>query len=130
VWIDGVLMPISEIVAGQATRRSAYETTGLRPDRVEKVQEHTGTFVCRDVILENDNRISVVGSHFFMLASGKWIAAQNLTSGQSLRTLQGTIRIKSVTVRPIPYTGKVYNLKIANSDAYLVGKDAVIVRDF
>jgi hypothetical protein len=123
-------MPISSVVAGQAIRRSGCETPGLRPDRVEKVQEHTGTFVCRDVVLENGNRIGVVGAHCFMLASGKWIAAQNLTSGLSLRTLDGTVRIKSVTVRPVPYTGKVYNLKIKNSDAYAVGKDAVIVRDF
>ena len=28
------------------------------------------------------------------------------------------------------YTGKVYNLKIAGSDQYMVGKDSVIVRDF
>ena len=72
----------------------------------------------------------MVGAHCFMLDTGQWIAAQNLRTGQSLRTLAGTIRIKSVTVRDLPYTGKVYNLKIGNSDAYAVGKDALIVRDF
>ena len=130
VWIDGALMPISSVVAGQAIRRSARTVPAELSHQVEKVQEHTGTFVCRDIMLENGNRIGVVGAHCFMLASGKWIAAQNLTSGLSLRTLQGTVRIKSITVRPAPYTGKVYNLKIKNSDAYAVGKDAVIVRDF
>ena len=29
-----------------------------------------------------------------------------------------------------PYTGKVYNLKVADSDSYLVGKDAIIARDY
>ena len=130
VWIDGILMPISEVAAGQAVRRSHRTTPGPWPDRVEKVQEHTGTFVCRDIVLENGNKIGVVGAHCFMLASGEWIAAQNLTSGLSLRTLQGTVRVKSVTVRPEPYTGKVYNLKIGSADKYLVGKDAVIVRDY
>ena len=129
VWIDGVLMPISSVVAGQAIRRSARTVPGELSHQVEKVQEHTGTFVCRDIILENGNRIGVVGAHCFMLASGKWIAAQNLTSGLSLRTLHGTVGIRSVTVRPAPYTGKVYNLKIKNSDAYTVGKAALIVRD-
>ena len=65
-----------------------------------------------------------------MLANGQWIAAQDLKSGLSLRTLQGTIRIKSVTVRAAPYTGKVYNLKIKNSDEYVVGRDGIIVRDY
>jgi hypothetical protein len=130
VWIDGALVPISEVRAGQTIRRSHRTMPGSRLDRVEKVQEHTGTFECRDIVLENGNRIGVVGAHCFMLASGEWIAAQNLTDGLSLRTLHGTVRIKSVTVRPVPYKGKVYNLKIRNSDLYIVGRDAVIVRDF
>jgi hypothetical protein len=130
VWIDGVLVPISKVAAGQAVRRSHRTIPGAPLDRVERVQEHTGTFECRDIVLENGNRIGVVGAHCFMLASGEWIAAQNLTSGLSLRTLRHTVRIKSVTVRAVPYTGKVYNLKISNSDKYVVGKDAVIVRDF
>jgi hypothetical protein len=35
-----------------------------------------------------------------------------------------------MTKRPTPYVGKVYNLKVEGSDRYLVGKDAVIVRDY
>ncbi len=130
VWVDGMMVPISKVVAGQAVRSSLCTTLGPWPDRVEEVQEHTGTFEYRDIILESGNHIGVVDSHCFMLASGKWIAAQDLKSGLSLRTLQGTIRIKSVTVRAAPYTGKVYNLKIKNSDQYIVGRDAVIVRDY
>lgn len=130
VWIDGALAPISEVTPGQTIRGSHRTTPGARPDRVEKVQEHAGTFECRDIVLENGNRISVVGAHCFMLDSGKWIAAQNLTSGSALRTLHGTVRIESVTLRAVPYTGEVYNLTISGSDAYAVGKDALIVRDF
>jgi hypothetical protein len=65
-----------------------------------------------------------------MLDSGQWIAAQNLTSGLRLKTLTRTVGIKSVTTRAVPYTGKVYNLKVQSSDHYMVGKDAVIVRDY
>jgi len=130
VWVDGMLVPISRVVAGQAVRRSLCTTPGPRPDRVEEVQEHTGTFECRDIVLESGNHIGVVGAHCFMLATGEWIAAQDLKSGLSLRTLQGTVRIKSVTVRAAPYTGKVYNLKIKNSDEYIAGRDALIVRDY
>jgi hypothetical protein len=130
VWLDGKILPISEVVVGQAVRRSLCTTPGPQPDRIEKVQEHTGTFECRDIVLQSGNHIGVVGDHRFMLATGEWIAAQDLKSGFSLRTLQGTVRIKSVTVRAAPYTGKVYNLKIKNSNKYIVGRDAMIVRDY
>jgi hypothetical protein len=130
VWLDGMIVPISKVVAGRAVRRPLCTTPGPWPDRVEKAHEHTGAFECRDIVLESGNHIGVVGAHCFMLAAGEWIAAQDLKSGLSLRTLQGTVRIKSVTVRATPYTGKVYNLKIKNSDEYIVGRDAVIVRDY
>ena len=43
---------------------------------------------------------------------------------------KGSIRIVRITKRSTPYVGKVYNLKVEGSDRYLVGKDAVIVRDY
>ena len=95
---------------------------------IESVQEHEGTFVCRDIVLETGNTISVVEAHCFMTDSGQWVAAQNLTTGLRLKTLTDTVGIKSITTRS--YTGKVYNLKIQNSDQYMVGKDSVIVRDY
>ena len=69
-------------------------------------------------------------AHCFMLDSGKWVAAQNLTSGMNLKTMNGTVAIKSVVTRAMPFVGKVYNLKVSNSDQYMVGKDGVVVRDF
>jgi len=129
VWVDGMIVPISTVIPGKAVRTSVCTTPEQLPVRIEKVQEHTGTFECREVVLESGNRISVVGNHYFMLDSGRWIAAQNLTSGLRLKTHSGTISIKSITKRAVPYTGKVYNLKVKNSDVYMVGEDAVIVRD-
>ena len=99
-------------------------------DLLHDVEEHTGTFKCRDIVLESGNRISVVDAHCFMLDSGRWIAAQDLRNGQRLKTIDGAVTIKSVTIREKPYVGKVYNLKIQNSDRYMVGKDGVIVRDY
>jgi hypothetical protein len=130
VWIDGKIVPISKVGAGQSISKPFCTRPGFYPDRVGEVQEHTGTFECRDIVLESGNHIGVVGAHYFMHANGEWITAKDLKSGLSLRTLQGTIKINSVTVRATPYTGKVYNLKIKNSDEYIVGRDAVIVRDY
>jgi prepilin-type N-terminal cleavage/methylation domain-containing protein len=95
---------------------------------ISEVQEHEGTFLCRDILLESGNTIGVVDAHRFMLDSGQWIAAQNLTSGQRLKTLTGTVGIKRITTRS--YAGRVYNLKVRNSEQYLVGKDGIVVRDW
>jgi hypothetical protein len=81
-------------------------------------------------VLDSGNTIGVVDAHCFMLDSGQWMAAQNLTSNLRLKTPTGTVGIKSVTKRAVPYTGKVYNLKVKNSDKYMVSKDMVIVRDY
>jgi parallel beta-helix repeat protein len=111
--VDGRLVPIRNVAASRT---------------IDSLQEHEGTFVCRDIVLESKNTISVVEAHRFMTDSGKWVAAQNLTTGLRLKTLTGTVGIKSITTRN--YTGKVYNLKIRNSEKYMVGKDSVIVRDY
>jgi len=125
VWIDGKLLEISRVTAGQTVGKQFYGAPSL-----EQVQEHEGTFECLDIVLESGHTIGVVDAHCFMLDSGQWIAAPNLTSGLRLKTLTGTVGIKSVTKRAVPYTGKVYNLKVQSSDQYIVGKDGVIVRDY
>jgi len=114
VWADGQFVNISDVSASW----------------VEEIQAHEGTFEVRDVVLETGACISVVDAHKFMLDSSKWIAAQDLTSGLKLKTQDGTVTIKSVTLRSTPYTGTVYNLKVKDSDQYMVGKDKVIVRDW
>ncbi len=123
VWVNGALVQISKVTAGQAI--NCLATASL-----DKLEEHEGTFECRDITLENGNRISVVCAHCFMLDSGQWVAAQNLESGMNLKSLNGTIAIKNVVTRAMPFVGKVYNLKVNGSDQYPVGKDGVIVRDF
>jgi hypothetical protein len=125
VWVDGELLRISEVVLGRAVGGRDVSF-----GQIEEVREHIGAFECRDILLENGNRISVVGAHCFMLDSGQWIPAQDLRSGLRLKTLTGTARIESVTTKPTLYIGKVCNLKIKGSDRYPVGKDGIIVRDY
>jgi prepilin-type N-terminal cleavage/methylation domain-containing protein len=123
VWIEGRLVPIS--AAGRLVGRQLSATSSL-----EKVQEHAGTFECRDIVLETGHRISVVDSHYFMLESGRWMAAPDLKKGLTLRTRNGSVRIESVVKRAVPFVGKVYNLKVAGAEQYLVGEDGVVVRDW
>ena len=123
VWVNGALVQISKVAAGQ-------EVSCLATTSFEKLEEHMGSFECRDITLESGNSISVVGAHCFMLDSGQWVAAQNLQSGMKLKSLNGTVTIKSVVTRTMPFVGNVYNLKVNSSDQYMVGKDGVVVRDF
>jgi len=123
VWINGSMVKISNVASGQTVNALATTT-------VEKLEQHVGAFECRDIMLESGNCISVVESHLFMLESGAWVTAKQLRSGMNLKTLNGSIAIKSVTTRAMPYVGTVYNVKVNSSDRYMVGKDAVIVRDY
>ena len=124
VWASGALVPISKIALGQSI-------CGMNClSNVEEVQEHNGTFACYDVLLESGNCLSVAENHYFLAESGQWTSLKNLKAGIRLKTSKGTIGIISVTKRPAPYVGKVYNLKVAGSDRYLVGQDAIVVRDY
>ncbi len=125
VWVDGALVQISKVASSQTVGKLHCAL-----EQVEKLEEHDGTFECRDIVLESGNRISVVEAHCFMLDSGQWIPAQDLKSGLKLKTLNGTVGIKSVVTRTMPFVGKVYNVKVAGSDQYAVGNDGLIVRDY
>ena len=127
VWVDGALVQISKVTAGRTVGKVGCLATAVQ---IEKLQEHQGTFECRDITLENGNRISVVDAHCFMLDSGQWLAAQNLYSGMRLKSVRGAVAIKSVVKRAVPFVGKVYNLKVKDSEQYLVGEDGVVVRDW
>ena len=130
VWVNGALVQISDVVSGQMTGELHCDMATDCLEQIETLEEHEGTFECRDIVLESGNRISVVDAHCFMLDSGRWIAAQDLRSGLRLKTLNGTVGIKSVAIRAVPFVGKVYNLKIKGADQYFAGKDGVIVRDY
>jgi prepilin-type N-terminal cleavage/methylation domain-containing protein len=118
VCVDDTLVPMSEVAAGQTLANSSS---------VEELEAHTGTFECHDITLENGNVISVIGSHLFKV-DGLWVHAQDLRSGLNLTTQNGTIAIESVSTRS--YVGTVYNVKVAQSEQYMVGQDYVVVRDW
>ncbi|MFH1718058.1 MAG: type II secretion system protein [Planctomycetota bacterium] len=139
VWIDGTLVRISEVVAGQAVEKPLSARTvaclqqAVCSRQIEGIDEHDeseGPWECYDVVLETGNCISVADSHYFLLDSGRWALVQELAGGSKLVSLEGPVAVKSVTKRPMPCVGKVYNLKVRNSDRYLVGKDGVVVRDW
>jgi len=136
VWVNGALVSISSVgprqCVGRIDKVPAKNSSLPLPylGQVEQLQEHEGVFNCYDILLQSGNRIGVAENHFFLTESGGWTAIHNLKKKMKLQTPNGSIGIVSVTKRATPYAGKVYNLKVEGSDRYLVGKDAVIVRDY
>jgi prepilin-type N-terminal cleavage/methylation domain-containing protein len=121
VWVDGGMLPIAKVAAGQ--------NVGL--NEVEQLQVHPGQWTqCHDVILENGDCITVIGSHFFRLATGQFVPVQQLRHGVALDTMDGSVKIAWVVKRTTPYVGTVYNVKVQGADEYCVGKTGVVVRDF
>ena len=136
VWVNGALVLISSVgprqCVGRIDNAPAKNSSLTLPylGKVEQLQEHVGVFNCYDILLQSGNSISVAENHYFLTESGNWTAIKNLKTEMKLQTPNGSIGIVSVTKRPMPYVGKVYNLKVEGLDRYLVGKDAVIVRDY
>jgi prepilin-type N-terminal cleavage/methylation domain-containing protein len=139
VWIDGVLVQISKVVPGQMVERplNARTVSGMRQAvcsrEIEGIDVHgesEGPWVRYDVLIESGNCISVADSHYFLLDSGLWASVQELTGGSRLVASEGPIAVNSVIRRAMPCIGKVYNLKVKNSEQYLVGKDGIVVRDW
>ena len=124
VWVNSALVPISKVGTGQ----SIYLMNSF--GSIEEVQEHEGTFACYDVLLESGNCLSVAENHYFLAESGQWLSLHSVQAGTKLKTAKGSVEIIKILKRPKPYIGKVYNIKVAGSDQYMVGKDGVIVRDY
>jgi len=139
VWVDGALVQISKVVPGQRVQKPLnFRTLASVSEKVCSheiygVSEHDESerqWQRYDIVLETGNMISVADTHFFLLDSGQWAPVQELTSGSKLVSLEGPVVVGRVVKRTLPCVGKVYNLKVNNSERYLVGKDGIVVRDW
>jgi prepilin-type N-terminal cleavage/methylation domain-containing protein len=132
-WIGGRLMPIAKAAVGDtiAARRCGGMIVAAGAPQIEAVDAHEGVFAdSRYVVLETGEMIHVIGSHLFLLDGGTWATVQKLEPGSVLRTMDATVRVAAVLELAEPYIGTVYNLKIKNSDRYLIGRAGVVARDY
>ena len=131
MWVDGALVQISKVAPGQKVGRLNSSSQAMCSQQIESIEEHEGMFPdCYDIALESGNHMSVVGSHLFLVDSGQWIAAHNLTTGSILQSLGGPIIVKSIMKRQAPFVGTVYNLRVKSADRYFIGEHGIIVRDY
>ncbi len=132
VWVNGGLVGISQVCTGQKVGRldCLARTSGMQ--EIEQVQEHKGAYDCYDVVLAAGGVITVADEHYFLVDAGceRWVSVHDLKPGSILKSLTGPVRVTAVIKKPLPLTGKVYNLKIKDSDRYFVGRDGITVRDY
>ena len=97
-WVDGRLVPINLVTAGQTAGAAALDPLAAGATlRIERVDAHEGVF--RDaytVILANGESLCVVGSHLFLLDSGRWAHVESLRAGSILQTHGTPIRVLAV----------------------------------
>ena len=74
-----------------------------------------------------DELIVATGIHRFWKAGKGWVMARDLKPGDIVRTLGGTTRLESVEPGPV---GPVFNLDVAESRNFFVGKQGCLVYDF
>ena len=128
VWVDGKMVEISKVVAGQTVGKSdsAMSTSGS----VKGLEEHgAGMNPCYEMTLESGNTITIVHSHYFMTVSGEWKKIEELSAGMQLQSMNGPITIKSVVKKEKPFLGNSYNLMLDGSEQYFVGEDGVAALD-
>ena len=62
-------MQILNVVSGQRVGELHCDLATDSLESIETVEEHEGTFECRDIVPESGSRISVVDAHCVMLDS-------------------------------------------------------------
>ncbi len=70
--------------------------------------------------------LAATGIHRFWKAGHGWVMARDLKPGDPVRVLGGIVPVRSVT--PLP-SQPVFNLEVANSQSYFVGRQGVLVHD-
>ena len=128
VWVDGQMVEIPKVIAGQMAGKA--DSAMSTPGTIKGLEVHgEGINPCYEMTLESGNSIIIVHSHYFMTDSGEWKKIEELSAGMRLQTMDGTIAIKSVVKKAMPFLGKSYNLILDGSEQYYVGKDGVVALD-
>jgi tetratricopeptide (TPR) repeat protein len=121
--IDG-LHPIESLRIGDQVLTQNPKTGALKYQPVLTVFHNPPNATLR-IELDNDS-IVLTGIHRLWKAGQGWVMARELKAGDTLRTLGGTVAIKSVgEERKQP----VFNLQVADGESFFVGPSGVLAHD-
>ena len=117
-------MPIDQITVDDQVSSWDRQEAVLTMQRIKAVHRAQDREVLR-LDLEGEEICCTPAHRFF---TGEWVAASQLSQGDLLFTREGGL----VTVRsinPLPGTHEVFNLSVADTQNYFVGKQGVLVHN-
>ncbi|MGO9915220.1 MAG: polymorphic toxin-type HINT domain-containing protein [Isosphaeraceae bacterium] len=121
--IDG-LRRIESLRIGDQVLTQNPKTGALKYRAVVTVFHNPPNATLR-IELDNDS-IVLTGIHRLWKAGQGWVMARELKAGDTLRTLGGTVEIKSIGE---DRKQRVYNLQVADSESFFVGPSGVLAHD-
>lgn len=122
--LDG-RMPIETLAVGDRVL-SQDVTTGVLGVQPVLVVHHNPAGATIQVELDSGETVTASVYHRFWRAGRGWAMARELQAGDVVRTLAGTARVASVSPGP---TEPLFNLDVAGSRTYFVGKGDALVHD-
>jgi len=128
VHTENGLKPISEIKVGDKVLSydERTETTSYQP--VMDIIQGEKQYQIINLTLDSGDSIETISEHPFYIKGKGWNPASSLKVGQALQLHDGT----TVVVKEIDTSvqlGKVYNITVANTHNYYVGRDGVLVHN-
>jgi hypothetical protein len=123
------VVPIAELEKGHMIVGLSTGTLFNIIFQIEKREVHEGCYPLYEIILGKESLL-VADKHYFCLENGQWELAENLQSGQYLKTLYGQVKIDQINYLGIVGPMKVYNLKVEDGETYAVSELGIIVRDW
>ena len=117
VWVNGKMVEISKVAATDSISISGLD------------EHRAGINPYYELTLESGNSLLIVHSHYFMTVSGEWKRVDELSAGMQLKSMNGSIAVKSVVKKAMPFLGGSYNLNVNGAESYYVGQDGVVALD-
>ncbi len=121
--VDG-LHPIETLRIGDQVLTQNPKTGALKYQAVVTVFHNPPNATLR-IELDNDS-IVLTGIHRLWKAGQGWVMARELKAGDMLRTLGGTVEIKSIAEE---HKQPVYNLHVADGESFFVGSLGILAHD-
>lgn len=117
--------PIETLRVGDQVLSQDVTTGGLSYEPILAVHHNPPDATLR-VALANGDEVIASRFHRFWVAGRGWSMARDLSTGDLLRSLSGPERITAIDTAPVQ---PVYNLDVAHSRTYFVGRSSMLVHD-
>ncbi len=118
--------PIEGLLAGDDVLTQDPRTGELRYQSLVAVYHNPPNATFRVDLADVDEPIVATGIHRLWKAGKGWAMVRDLKPGDVLRTLGGTVAVKSVKEERVQ---PVFNLRVADGESFFVGRTGILAHD-